>query len=80
MFISGNERNCNRLVLFIIYTFSHYFVHGGFFEKDDWILANVDKIRHIPTTIVQGRYDMVCPAQTAYDLHKVDFLNLTIDP
>jgi len=50
---------------------SHYYVNGGFYEKDDWILANVDKIRHIPTTIIQGRYDMVCPALAAWDLHKV---------
>lgn len=31
---------------------------------------NVDKIRHIPASIVQGRYDVVCPATTAYDLHR----------
>ncbi|XP_052806828.1 probable proline iminopeptidase [Mya arenaria] len=49
----------------------HYFVHGGFMEKDDWILANVNKIRNIPTTIIQGRYDIICPAITAWDLHKV---------
>ncbi|WAQ93596.1 PIP-like protein [Mya arenaria] len=48
----------------------HYFVHGGFMEKDDWILANVNKIRNIPTTIIQGRYDIICPAITAWDLHK----------
>ncbi|XP_052806568.1 probable proline iminopeptidase [Mya arenaria] len=49
----------------------HYFVHGAFFEKDEWILANIDKIRHIPTTIIQGRYDIMCPAVTAWDLYKV---------
>ena len=32
--------------------------------------AEVDKIRHIPCTIVQGRYDSVCPATTAWQLHK----------
>lgn len=48
----------------------HYFVHGGFFESDDQLLRNVDKIRHIPTTIVQGRYDLVCPMDTAWELHK----------
>ncbi len=31
---------------------------------------NIDKIRHIPTTIVQGRYDVVCPAISAYELQK----------
>lgn len=50
---------------------SHYFVHGGFFEQDDWILASTDKIKHIPTTIVQSRYDLVCPADTAWQLHMV---------
>lgn len=47
----------------------HYFINKGFFTEDGWILKNVDKIRHIPTTIVQGRYDVVCPAVSAYELH-----------
>lgn len=49
---------------------SHYFINNGFFETDNWILENVHKIRHIPTWIVQGRYDVVCPAVSAYQLHK----------
>ena len=48
----------------------HYFVNGGFFPEDNYILANVDKIRHIPTVIVQGRYDVITPLQAAWDLHK----------
>lgn len=48
----------------------HYFVNGGFFKEADQILRNVDKIRHIPGVIVQGRYDVVCPMTTAWDLHK----------
>lgn len=48
----------------------HYFVNKGFFEEDGWILNNVDKIRHIPAWIVQGRYDVVCPAVSAWELHK----------
>ncbi|MDA3921621.1 MAG: prolyl aminopeptidase [Salinisphaera sp.] len=48
----------------------HYFVHGGFFERDDQILANVDTIRHIPAVIVHGRYDVVCPLVNAWDLHR----------
>jgi proline iminopeptidase len=48
----------------------HYFVNKGFFKEDGWLLKNVDKIRHIRTWIVQGRYDMVCPATSAYDLHQ----------
>lgn len=44
----------------------------GFFPRDGYLIekANIDKIRHIPTVIVQGRYDMVCPAVSAFDLKK----------
>lgn len=48
----------------------HYFMNKGFFTEDNFILNNVDKIRHIPTVIVQGRYDVVCPAESAWDLHR----------
>ena len=48
----------------------HYFVNKGFFSEDGWLLKNVDKIRHIPAWIVQGRYDVVCPATSAYELHE----------
>jgi proline iminopeptidase len=49
----------------------HYFVNKGFFEREDQLLLNVDKIRHIPAIIVQGRYDVVCPMVSAWELHKV---------
>lgn len=48
----------------------HYFVHGGFFEHDDQLLRNVERIRQIPAVIVQGRYDVVCPMRSAWDLHR----------
>jgi len=48
----------------------HYFTNKGFFTEDNFLLNNVDKIRHIPTVIVQGRYDVVCPAESAWDLHR----------
>ena len=48
----------------------HYFVNGGFFETPNQLLENIDVIRHIPTEIVQGRYDVVCPPTTAWELHK----------
>ena len=48
----------------------HYFTNGGFFDTDEWLLENMDKIRHIPTVIVQGRYDVVCPMISAWDLHR----------
>lgn len=47
----------------------HYFVNKGFFKTDNWIIENIGKIRHIPAWIVQGRYDVVCPATSAYELN-----------
>jgi proline iminopeptidase len=51
----------------------HYFVNEAFLERDGWLLEkeNIDKIRHIPAVIVQGRYDVVCPLRSAWDLHTV---------
>ncbi|KAJ8456351.1 hypothetical protein ONZ45_g1947 [Pleurotus djamor] len=51
---------------------NHFFVNEGFM-RDGQLLEKqeIDKIRHIPATIVQGRYDVVCPATTAYALKKV---------
>ncbi|MGB3612949.1 MAG: prolyl aminopeptidase [Elainellaceae cyanobacterium] len=48
----------------------HYFVNRGFLEREDQLLVNVHHIRHIPCVIVQGRYDVVCPMATAWELHK----------
>jgi proline iminopeptidase len=48
----------------------HYFMNNSFFPSENYLLENVDKIRHIPTVIVQGRYDVVCPMTSAWDLHK----------
>jgi len=45
---------------------NHYFVNGGFLEYDGWIEQNLPKIAHIPATIVQGRYDMICPPLSAW--------------
>ncbi len=49
----------------------HFFVNKGWFDPEDQLLKNIDKIRHIPAVIVQGRYDVVCPMTSAWDLHKV---------
>jgi proline iminopeptidase len=49
----------------------HYFVNHGFFETPDWLLENAGKLRQIPAVIVQGRYDVVCPLKSAWDLHRV---------
>ncbi|XP_013409160.1 proline iminopeptidase [Lingula anatina] len=48
---------------------SHYLVNGAFLKTETQLLDDVEKIRHIPCTIVQGRYDMCCPVRTAWDLH-----------
>jgi proline iminopeptidase len=48
----------------------HYFIHGGFLERPNQLLEDVERIRHIPAVIVQGRFDVVCPARSAWDLHK----------
>ncbi|MBC8256026.1 MAG: prolyl aminopeptidase [Candidatus Marinimicrobia bacterium] len=48
----------------------HYFTNRGFFDAEEWLLENVDKIRHIPAVIVQGRYDVVCPMVSAWELHR----------
>jgi proline iminopeptidase len=49
----------------------HYFINRGFFASEDQLLQNVDRIRHIPAVIVQGRYDVVCPMVSAWELHQV---------
>lgn len=46
----------------------HYFVHGGFFDFDGQLLAQAERLAAIPTVIVQGRYDIVTPMQTAWEL------------
>ncbi|MGA7296627.1 MAG: prolyl aminopeptidase, partial [Rhodanobacteraceae bacterium] len=48
----------------------HYFVHGGFFEHDDQLLRDATRLKSIPGVIVQGRYDVVCPLRSAWDLHR----------
>ncbi len=48
----------------------HYFMNNCFFATDNYLIENVDKIRHIPGVIVQGRYDVVCPITSAWDLHR----------
>lgn len=48
----------------------HYFVHGGWFDPADQLLQRVDRIRHLPAVIVHGRYDVVCPVVSAWELHQ----------
>ena len=48
----------------------HYFMNNAFFPTDNYLIENVGRIRHIPAVIVQGRYDVVCPMQSAWELHR----------
>src|SRR5258706_483144 len=48
----------------------HYFMNNAFFSSDNYLIENVGAIRAIPAVIVQGRYDVVCPLTSAWDLHR----------
>ena len=47
---------------------NHYFINKGWFKTENQLIENIDKIRSIPSVIVQGRYDVVCPMKTAWEL------------
>lgn len=47
---------------------NHYFMHGGFFERDGWLLEQTDRMRGIPCRIAHGRYDMCTPLTSAWEL------------
>ncbi len=47
----------------------HYFMHDSFLEENQ-ILNNADKLKNITGIIVQGRYDLICPMESAWDLHQ----------
>ena len=49
----------------------HYQVHRGFFESDDQLLTDIGRMRDVPGVIVQGRHDVVCPLESAWELHRV---------
>ncbi|MFL6284997.1 MAG: alpha/beta hydrolase, partial [Pyrinomonadaceae bacterium] len=48
----------------------HYFMNNAFFPTENYLIENVGNIRHIPAVIVQGRYDVVCPMTSAWELHR----------
>ena len=48
----------------------HYFMNNCWLPTENYLIENVDKIRHIPAVIVHGRYDIICPVVQAWDLHK----------
>ena len=51
---------------------NHYFINKGFLEDENQLICieSIDKIRNIPTKIIQGRYDIVCPMETAWELSR----------
>jgi proline iminopeptidase len=59
----------DRVALGLARIEAHYFMHNIFLEEN-FLLNNIGRIRHIPTTIVQGRYDAVCPIVSADDLSR----------
>ncbi len=50
---------------------AHYFINRGWLECDDQILRDAHKLANIPTTIIQGRYDAICPPTSAWELSQV---------
>ena len=67
-FVSGHEDA--QFALAFARIENHYFVNSGFFEVDDQLLRDAGRIADIPGVIVHGRYDVVCPVQNAWDLHR----------
>jgi len=78
-FVSGHEDAAFALAFARIE--NHYFVNGGFFDADDQLLRDAPRIAGIPGVIVHGRYDVVCPVQNAWDLHRAwPIADLMISP
>ena len=48
----------------------HYFVHRCFLRREAQLLDGVARILKIPAVIVQGRYDIICPMRSAWELHR----------
>ena len=67
-FVIGHEDEAFALAFARIE--NHYFVNGGFFDDENQLLRDVARIADIPGVIVHGRYDVVCPIQSAWELHK----------
>lgn len=74
-YLHANEQNVRKwsedeFAIAVASIECHYFVNRGFFEREDELLHGVERIRKIPAVIVQGRYDVVCPMMSAWDLHR----------
>ena len=70
--------SCSAYALAFARIECHYFHNGGFFDYDGQLLNEMDKIKHLPGAIVQGRYDLVTPTATAWQLSRL-WPNATID-
>jgi len=77
---SRYEESCSRLIpraadasaeacLPLARMEAHYMVHRGFLDEGQ-LLRDIDRIAHLPAVLVQGRYDMVCPPASAWELHR----------
>jgi len=62
--------NNDHVALSLARTETHYFINNCWWRTDNQLIEDVYKIRHIPSVIIHGRYDMVCPFKNAWDLHK----------
>ena len=62
-----SRRDLARTALGLARIEAHYFAHDLFLPRDG-LLGHMARIAHIPAEVVQGRYDMVCPAESAFDL------------
>jgi proline iminopeptidase len=60
----------DRLTIAFAAIETHYFAHRGFFAHPDDLIDRLGLIRHVPGVILQGRYDMVCPMETAWRVHQ----------
>ncbi len=65
-----NQTATDHFALSLARIEAHYFVNKCFFRTDNQLIEDAKKIKHIPTIIVHGRYDVVCPLNNAWDLHK----------
>ncbi len=66
--ITTQEQKLNALAMARIE--AHYF-KNEIKKPEESLLHHIDKIRHIPSSIIQGRYDVICPIKTAYKLHQI---------
>jgi proline iminopeptidase len=67
-FVSGHQDA--KFALAFARIENHYFVNEGFFDAEDQLLRDAHRIAGIPGVIVHGRYDVVCPLQSAWELHQ----------